>query len=301
VTASRRRYVAIAAAVAALALGACQREAASTAHDPATSPSATPSPTATPSEVGDPWQALTVPAAAYRGWRPPLTDVRPWSVEATALLAARVDDASAREWTATFVVRDELPLELAHVPGHDRVRLYADNGGWAFEVHVDAEAPFGPGDAVPMVVCQHGQYGPECVRVTGDETPDELTSLLGVYTDAYGPLLGSLAASQRVQHPLVVRPSDPDRVFLARVDSPAGPLDCAVEWPTEAAEGDLEGEPLVFGLGYPASYPAWCVDQRGLVLVSPGEETSLMVLTAMAPEVDGDIAGYPAEVSSGGP
>jgi hypothetical protein len=298
---SRRPWVAIAAVVAALALGACQGDADSTAHDPVTpSPSAmaTPSPTATPSEIGDPWQALTIPAAAYGEWRPALTDVRPWSVEATALLAARVDDASAREWTTTFVLRDELPLELAHEPGHDRVRLYADDGGWAFEVHVDSGTPFGPGEPVPMVVCQHGQYGPECMRVRGDESPDELTSLLGDYSDAYAPLLRSLAASQSARHPLVVRPSDPDRVFLARVDSPDGPLDCAVQWPTEASEGDLEGQPLAIGSGSPDGYPAWCVDQRGLVLVSSGDETSLMALTAMAPRVDGDIAHYPAEISS---
>ena len=163
------------------------------------------------------------------------------------------------------------------------------------EVHVDAaEVPLGPGELVPMVVCQHGQYGPECDRVTGDETPDELTSLLGEYSDAYAPIAGSLAASQGAQHPLVVSPQDPDRVFLARVDSPAGPLECVVEWPTEASEGDLEGE----SLGFAAGSAAWCADQHGLVLVSPGEETSLMALTAMTPEVDGDIAEYPAEVSS---
>ena len=75
-----------------------------------------------------------------------------------------------------------------------------------------------------MVVCQQGQYGPECVRVTGDETPDELTSLLGDYTDVYAPMAGSLVASQ-TRHPLDVRPTDPDHVFLARVElarRPAG-------------------------------------------------------------------------------
>jgi hypothetical protein len=219
-------------------------------------------------------------------------------MEATDLLAARVDEASAHEWTATFVLRDGLPLEVAHVRGHDRVRLYADEGGWAMEVHVDAEVPFGPEEPVPMVVCHKGQYGPECARATGDETPDELTSLLGVYTDVYAPLMGSLAASQSAQHLLVLRPPDPDRAFLARVDSPDGPLDCAVEWLTDASADDLEGEPLVIGFGPPDGYPAWCVDQRGLVLVSPGEETSLLALTEMAPGVDGDIADYPAEISS---
>jgi len=224
-----RTCMASAVAVAALALSACQGDGASTADDPAPSSS----PTGTPSEVGDPWQALTIPAAAYAAWRPSLTDVRPWSEDAAALLAARVDDASAREWTATFVVLGELPIELAHAPGHDRVRLYTESGGWFLEVHVDAEVPFAPGELVPMVVCQHGQYGPECDRVTGDETPDELTSLLGEYSDEYAPIAGSLAASQSAQHPLSVRPPDPDRMFLTRVDSPAGPLECAVEWPTE--------------------------------------------------------------------
>ena len=60
---------------------------------------------------------------------------------------------------ATFD-RDELPLELAHTPEHDRVRLYADEGGWALEVHVDAELVLQPGELVPMVVCQQGQYRP---------------------------------------------------------------------------------------------------------------------------------------------
>ncbi len=130
---------------------------------------------------------------------------------------------------------DELPLELAHSPGHDRVRLYADDGGWALEVHVDAGLLLGPGEPVPMVVCQQGQYGPECVRVTGDETADELTSLLGDYTDVFAPMAGRLAASQTTQHPLDVPPTDPEHVFLARVDSPAGPLECAVDWPEASA------------------------------------------------------------------
>ena len=205
-----------------------------------------------------------------------------------------MDDAQAREWTATFDL-DELPLELAHTPGHDRVRLYADDG-WALEVHVDAGLPLGPGEPVPMVVCQQGQYGPECVRVTGDETADELTSLLGDYTDVYAPMAGSLVASQS-RHPLDVRPTDPDHVVpgpgrLAR--RPAGV--CRGE--AGASAGDLEGEALVFASGPPDGYPPWCVDQRGLVLVSPGDETSLSALMSLAPVVDVDVADYPAEVSS---
>ncbi len=286
-----RTRVAIAAVVAALPLSACQRDAAPTALDP----SPEPSPAAASPEHRDSWEAISVPAGAYAHWTPTLTDVRPWSADETATLAARVDDAQARDWTATFDL-DELPLELAHTPGHDRVRLYADDGGWALEVHVDAELLLGPGEPLPMVVCQQGQYGPECVRVSGDETPDELTSLLGDYTDVFAPMAGSLVASQ-TRHPLDVRPTDPDHVFLARVDSPAGPLECAVERPGASA-GDLEGEALVFASGPPDGYPPWCVDQRGLVLVSSGDETSLSALMTMAPVVDGDVADYPAEISS---
>ena len=140
-----RTRVAVAAVVAALPLGGCQRDDGS---DGARSDVGTLTHDRLPGLPGsrDSWDAITVPAGAYAHWTPTLTDVRPWSADESATLAARVDDAQARDWTATFD-DDELPLELAHTQGHDRVRLYADDGGWALEVHVDAGLLLGPGEA----------------------------------------------------------------------------------------------------------------------------------------------------------
>ena len=98
-----RTRVAVAAVFAALPLGGCQRDDAPTALDP--TPESSPT-TASPASPGsrDPWDTIKVPAGAYARWTPTLTGVRAWSADESATLAARVDDAQAREWTATFAV-----------------------------------------------------------------------------------------------------------------------------------------------------------------------------------------------------
>ncbi len=286
---SSRMLGAVMAGLMGLLVSACGSHTTS-APIPEGSPTpTTAAPRASPAPAS--WRSVSIPIKAYRGWRGTMTDVRPWSAAEAAALRDRVRRAGEQSWTAAFEI-DHLPIEVAHTPRHDRVRLMLPSGkAWWAEVHLLDEAPpNAPGGALPIVVCTHGQYGPQCQGLLEDRGPSDDPFLDGAVT------LGTDLATRDVPHLLLNPPAEPDRVFLARVDSPAGPLDCVVEPPDGVTLLDLEGGLLIGGPAVAPGYGVTCVDGRGLVLVRSGAEAIVRPLIEADPTLHADITTYPAEV-----
>jgi hypothetical protein len=235
---------------------------------------------------------VSISAEQYGEYLGVMKDVRPWSEAEVTPWRARVLRALRESWTASFEL-DGWPVEVAHTPRQVRVRLLLGDGDqWLSELHVLPQAPpNAPADALPLVVCNRRQNGPECIGVRRDWRT----------TSREHPSLGAdvaLAAefAWRGVPRLLRRPSRPDKVYLTRLDSPAGPLDCVFVPPTGVT--DLEGALLVGGRDVALGYHATCVDTRGLLLLETGGSAEWRPLTKAEPTVDDDVTTYPAEVTS---
>jgi hypothetical protein len=292
----RRVVVAAVAGVAALGLGGCLRPAApqaapagtGTVTPPAATPTTPPAATRTTPPAATPttppaatpttltphadWRPFTASASAWEDWEPVLSGVRPAHDGDLDALAARARAVRARTYTATAIGVFGV-YEYAQDARHARVR-FGTGDDTVMEMHGDhtTRPASSPEDllSAPMTVCRHS--GRECVRLTGEDDPGDKPHLFDTLTDSMVFQSAAAMASADLGPALLEDLQVPDLTLgVARVDSPAGPLDCAVATAGPGALADLEGQPLDPGRqAADSDRTALCVDARGLVVVSPG-------------------------------
>jgi hypothetical protein len=272
--------VAAVAGVAALGLGGCLRPAApqaapagtGTVTPPAATPTTPPAATQTTLTPHATWGPFTASASSWEDWEPVLSGVRPARDGDLDALSTRARAVRARTYTATAIGVFGV-YEYAQDARHARVR-FGTGDDTVMEMHGDhtTRPASSPEDllSAPMTVCRHS--GRECVRLTGEDDPGDKPHLFDTLTDSLVFQSAAAMASADLGPALLEDLQVPDLTLgVARVDSPAGPLDCAVATAGPGALADLEGQPLDPGRqAADSDRTALCVDARGLVVMSPG-------------------------------
>lgn len=212
--------------------------------------------------------------ADWEGWEGVYGELRPATDEVIAELRARVATRNAAVWT---VHEAGTGTEIAYTPEHVRA-------SWgSIDLHVDPRGDLGVG---AVTACLEDG----CTEVRAGDAESRVGAIVDrMAADAF-PLLEAQLHSHLVLDEIL---EEGFETSLATVESPIGPWDCLVHGRAVRDVEALVGTEVVLEeTGRVKGFPSWCVDQRGLVVLSATYSLPMM------PQYDSWHAGVDADVTA---
>ena len=199
----------------------------------------------------------------WEGWTGVYGELQPATEDVIDELRARVAARNAATWTLHEAVTG---AEIAYTPDHVR----ASRG--SVDLHLDPRDDLG--EAAVTACLEDG-----CTEVRAGEDESTVTAVVDdMAADAF-PLLEAQLHSDAGLDELLDEILDEGFVTsLATVESPIGPWDCLLHGPAVRDVEALVGTEVVLEEISPDAkgFPSWCVDQRGLVVLSATSSWAMM-------------------------
>lgn len=195
----------------------------------------------------------------WEGWTGVYGELRPATDEVIDELRARVADRNAAEWTLHEAVTG---TEIAYTPEHVRA-------SWgSVDLHLDPRDDLG--EAAVTACLEDG-----CTEVLPGDDESSVAAVVDLKAADAFPLLETQLHSDAVLDEAL---QEGFETSLVTVESPLGPWDCLVHGHARRDVEALVGtEVVVEQTGRVVKgFPSWCVDQRGLVVLSATYSSPMM-------------------------